>query len=161
MRRRRIAGGLAALVTIGSLGLAGCLAPPPPPASVSCSDAGDAAPGPSATGANAISTCHQQVKPYTVSIPLTISAINEAAERVNFACVNGSLVHSPPPGVAENLYCWWNGTSSCPAANVGATKAVNAWLNSAGHRANIDNHSSVGAAVICNNGHYFAVAHYQ
>jgi hypothetical protein len=166
MRRRpivrsRIAGGLAALVIVGSLGLAGCLAPPPPPSSVNCSDAGDVPPGPTATGSNAIATCHQQIKPYTVSIGLTVTAQSEAAERAGFVCQNGALVHSPPPGVSENLYCWWNGTSTCPTAGAAATKAVNGWLASAGHKANINGHSSVGAAVICNSGHYFAVAHYQ
>ena len=161
MRQGRIAAGVVGLVAIGSLGLAGCFGPPPPaPRTVNCNPSGDATPGNPASASNAIAECHKQVKGYTTSPGLNWSAQVEANERNGAVCQSGALVHSPPGGVAENLYCWYTG-GGCPASQVGATKAMNAWLASAGHNANINNHSTVGAGVTCTNGHYFAVAHYQ
>jgi uncharacterized protein YkwD len=165
MRRRgRITGGAVVLVAVGSLGLAGCFAPPPPPPPPqvsSCPSAGDVTPNGTASVSNAIAQCHSNYKAYTVSSTLNASAQAEAQERAGMQCTSGALVHSPPAGVAENLYCWYNGSANCPSASFGAVKAVNGWLASAGHKANIDSHSVVGAGVICNAGHYFAVAHYQ
>jgi hypothetical protein len=160
MRRGRIAAGVVGLVAVGSFGLAGCLGPAPPSRTVSCSSAGDGTPTNPASASNAIAECHKQIKGYTTSSGLMSTARSEAAERQGMLCQNGALVHSPPGGVAENLYCWYT-SAGCQGSDVSATKAMNAWLASAGHNANINNHNFVGAGVTCTNGHYFAVAHYQ
>jgi uncharacterized protein YkwD len=127
----------------------------------SCPGSGDATPSGTASVSNAIAECHKQIHGgYANSSTLSQSALVEVNKYAGKQCVGGVLQHAQSV-YAENLYCWWNGSANCPASFLGAKQAINGWMNSAGHRANIDGHGTVGAAVICNSGHYFAAAHYQ
>jgi uncharacterized protein YkwD len=123
--------------------------------------------------------CHLKYRAYTLD-----SASSFAEDRASYIAaritqgtcastiawyhVSGSTLLGAYPGssaVAENLHChYYSGTTSCSSPTLGATKAMNAWLASPGHKANLDAFAgkSVNAAAACSaDGVYVAVAQFH
>ena len=123
-----------------------------------------------------LETCHNRYRAYKqdTSSAAAQALANWLAANLT-SCSNlgayhssGSALLAAYPGstaVAENLYCYGGPAGVCPTATFGATKAMNAWIASAGHKANLDNFAGswVNAAVGCNQarGLYFGVAQFH
>ncbi|MSO78243.1 MAG: hypothetical protein EXQ79_01385 [Acidimicrobiia bacterium] len=146
------------------------------------------APAPNCTGAlsRALETCHLNFHSYiidTVSQSAEQTAFRIASSITRPQCLaqlndfhSGSRLNPTPnlgqqyPGVtgviAENLHClFFNGTLSCPGAQVGANSAMTHWINSLeGHRQTLDSYAGhfLNAGAICNpaTGIYVAVAQF-
>jgi len=162
---RRFAG-LLLVVPVAALALAACgptPAPAPPP-HVPCYDVG--------TAGATIAACHLNYATYTIDPnPFAQQVADSIA--VLHTCANlgahhtaSSTLHAVYPAatsIGENLYCQWSSSGACPSNGDGATNAINAWLNSPPHRANMD--GFVGASVVggasCSAGYYIAVAQFH
>jgi hypothetical protein len=150
-RRRKIAGltalGLGAVFVLAACGPT----PTPAPPTVSCNG------GPTHTAA--IESCHQQINPYSIDGNLQQQAQASINRYAGSACPPaGGLQHQLGPSAqAENLYCKNYGTGACPSPQQFANDAVNAWLASPGHQANITNFAwgYLGAGYTCTAGHAF------
>jgi hypothetical protein len=123
----------------------------------SCSDVG--------TGGDTLANCHKQIHPYTIDGAATSLAQSSVGRFAGATCATPLTHITPPAGWSENLFCQdFAGATNCASDGFAAVKALNAWLNSASHRATIDSYSGgyVGAATICSQGHYlFAAAEYH
>jgi uncharacterized protein YkwD len=161
-RRKRIAG-LTALIVVGVAVLAGCRpapapapAPPPPPPTVSCNGA--------STYVAAIEQCLQQVNPYWVDPTAEAVAQNNVNRYAGATCSSGVLQHvGVPAGYGENLYCKFYGGPTCPSPQQFANDAVNAWLASPAHQANMTNFvgGGIGAGYTCTNGSAFGAVEFH
>ncbi len=177
-RNRRKLAGLVMLPVI-ALALAACGpkpgAPPPPPPTVNCTVG--------STLSQAVEACHTNYRAYrldtsssgaetTVARMLaTITPATCSSNLGSYHTSGGTLLSYYPGGASasENLYCTYYSNGQCPSATSGATKALNGWLASPGHKANMDSilSPSVNAAAGCNptsnggRGVYVAVAHFH
>ena len=179
-RRRRVAGIM--LMPVAALVIGACApkpappppAPPPPPPTVSCTVGG--------TLSDAVEQCHLKYKAYSLDTA-NVSAQDKADSLIDMTpsqCSSslgafhtpGSTLIAQYPGssaVAENLQCQYFSNGNCSGATFGATTAMNKWLASAGHKANLDNFAgkSVNAAAACRSvanggtGVYIAVAQFH
>jgi hypothetical protein len=130
--------------------------------------------GPSLSGA--IEWCHLTYASFNLDGTNTSAqALADNLAATMPSCSNLGSRHTPGAtllaqypgslGVGENLYCLGQGAGNCPSPTFGATKAMNAWLASPGHSANI--HGFIGkwvnAAAACNpaTGLYFGVAQFH
>jgi hypothetical protein len=155
-RRRKIAGltalGLGAVFVLAACGPT----PAPAPPTVSCNGG--------VTHVAAIESCHQQINPYSIDGNVEADA-QASANRFNTAtCAGGVLTHAiGPHSQAENLYCKNYGTGACPSPQVFANDAVNAWLASPGHQANITNFAwgYIGAGYVCHAGQAFGAVQFR
>jgi hypothetical protein len=161
------------VATVAGLVLAACVpktSPPPPPA-VDCSNV-SASPY---TYSEVVENCHNKYRTYKLD-KANASAGNKALSLANSLSSCSSLSnssHTPGatllaqyPGstsVGENLYCWQG--SACPPIANAASSAMNAWIKSTGHKANLDNFAGawVNAAATCNTAKrmYVAVAQFH
>ncbi len=123
-----------------------------------------------------LETCHNRYKAYKqdTTSPASQNLANWLAANLT-SCSNLGAYHSSGgallaayPGatsVGENLYCYGGAPGTCPTASFAATKAMNAWIASPGHKANLDNFAGtwVNAAAACNHarGLYFGVAQFH
>jgi hypothetical protein len=152
-RFRRVAT-ITLVLGAGSMVLTACLppAPPPPPPTVTCSNAG--------TAGASVANCHIVYAYYQVDPNPFAQQVADLIAASGATCANlearhtssGALFNAYPSAfsVGENLYC----QGGCPSNAQGATNALNAWLASPPHRANMD--TFVGAFVVggaaCNGG---------
>ena len=161
----------AALVApVAVIGLAACVPKTSPaPASVNCD-------GIAGTYSQVVEACHNRYRTYKLDTT-NPSAGNHALNLVNSmsSCSGLGTKHTPGPtllaqypgstGVAENLFCWQGGANNCPPTTNAASTAMNAWIKSAGHKANLDNFAGawVNAAAACSQakGLYIAVAQFH
>ena len=177
-RNRRKLAGLVVL-PVAALALAACApkppAPPAPPPTVNCTVDG--------TLSQAVEACHSNYRAYrldassngaeaTVARILSTITPSQCSSSLGGYHTSGGTLMSYYPGAtsaSENLYCMYYSTGQCPAATLGATKAVNGWLASPGHKANMDSilSPSVNAAAGCvptssgGRGVYVAVAQFH
>ncbi|MBM3670627.1 MAG: CAP domain-containing protein [Actinobacteria bacterium] len=166
-RRRRIV--VAALALTLVLGAAACKpkpapAPPPLPPVLNCFDSG--------TGALTIAQCHINYATYSID-PNPFAQTVAATIAASGTCANLGSKHTPgatllavyagATSVGENLFCSWTSSGICPSNAQGATSALNGWLNSPGHKANMDGFAgaSVVGGAACNAGVYVAVAQFH
>ncbi len=174
--RRRLAGFV--ILPVAALALAACAPkpapPPPPPPTVSCTVGG--------TLSQAVEACHQKYRMYNLdsssngaeaTVARILATVTPSACSSSLASfhTSGATLMSYYPGASsasENLYCMYSSTGQCPSATLGATKAMNGWLASPGHKANMDSilSPSVNAAAGCvaspgGTGVYIAVAHFH
>ena len=155
------------LLPVAALVLTACLPPPPPPVTVSCGDAG--------TAGGSVAVCHLSYTSYMIDPNPFAQQVADSIASSGATCANLAARHTPGPtllaayagasSVGENLYCQTSGPGTCPSNAQGATNAVNAWLASPPHRANMDGFAGawvVGGAA-CNpaTGYYFAVAQFH
>ena len=178
-RGRRTVASLA-FVALAAGVLAACApAPPPPPPAVtiSCTVSG--------TLSDAVEACHQKYKGFTLDtsstkaqdlanslIGMTPGQCSSILESFHSGLGGRPTLGSQYPSASsasENLYCWYSSTGNCPNATMGASNAMNGWIKSPGHKANLDSilSVSVNAAAVCNpvsrggTGVYVAVAQFH
>ena len=173
--RRKLAG--LVILPVAAMALAACSPkpPPPPPPTVSCTVDG--------TLSQAVEACHLKYRAYRLDttsngaeatvqrILATITAAQCSSSLASFHTPGSTLLGYYPgkTSASENLYCMYYSTGQCPSATLGATKAMNAWLASPGHKANMDSilSPSVNAAAGCvptssgGRGVYVAVAQFH
>lgn len=178
-RNRRKLAGLVVLPVL-ALVLAACAPkpppPPPPPITVSCTTGG--------TLSQAVEACHLKYRAYNVdtasngaeaTVSRILSTITQAqcsgGALGSYHTAGGTLMSYYPgaTSASENLYCMYYSTGACPSSTLGATKAMNGWLASPGHFANMKAaaSTSVNAAAGCvptssgGRGVYVAVAQFH
>ena len=168
MRLRRIARIL--VLPVAALALSACVPSAPP--TINCDSIGSNDYG------VVLEWCHTRYHSYKIdnSSLAAQNLANSIASRAttcdsslgNYHSTSAQLRSYYPAAnrIAENLYCWRaGGPNVCPEPHSAATGAMNAWLNSSGHRANMDNFSGqwVNGGGACNRsrGLWFAVVQFH
>jgi hypothetical protein len=171
-RRTKIAG--LAMLPIAAIVLGACgPAPAPAPApTVACDNT-------ASTMGAAVEQCHLKYRSYSIdttnsyaqTTALYISNfLSRSACSTSLASYHNTgtallNAYRPSTMVAENLYCSYFSSGACPSAQLGATQAMNGWLKSPGHKANMDNFAGkwVNGGAVCNpyTGVYVAVAQFH
>ncbi|MSO78242.1 MAG: hypothetical protein EXQ79_01380 [Acidimicrobiia bacterium] len=175
--RRKLAG--LVMLPVAALALGACAPkpapPPPPPPTVSCTVGG--------TLSEAVEACHTNYRAYNLDtanngaeatvarILAAITPTSCSSALASFHSSGATLMGYYPAASSgsENLYCMYFSNGQCPSAALGATKAMNGWLASPGHKANMDSILSlwVNAAAGCvptasgGSGVYIAVAQFH
>ena len=152
---------------IAALALSACVSGPAP-SSVSCDGIVAKFNSP------VVEQCHNRYRPYKMDVSSSAaqqkanslaSSLTSCANLSNYHTAGGTLLalYGGATSVGENLYCYGSG-AGCPSATFGATKAMNGWLSSTGHKANLDRFAGawVNAGAACGgSGLYFAVAQFH
>ena len=125
------------------------------PPTIDCTGVGNTATSP------AVEQCHGRYRAYKYDnssgfaqsrANAIAGALTSCSQIGNYHVTGQQLLQNYPgsTAVAENLFCYWS-SAGCASAHFGATKAINAWLNSSGHKRNMDNFAGswVNAAGAC------------